>query len=489
MILYLNLTPEIVIQIIISAKGYSINQSRRFQNMSAEKEFLRSEEQIWDTMNPRSRALYERACRVIPSGSTRRSTFYRPYPAYLARGEGSHVWDVDGNKRVDNFFNAAVLICGHNHPKIMKAVEAQLACGTVLGGPTEVQVELAEILVERWPCAEMARFTSSGSEAILQACRVARSYTGKDKIGKFEGSYHGCWDAVDISVAPPLEKAGPPMHPNSVRQHEGIPEGVLRNTITMPYNDAEAATENIRRHADELAAVVVEPAASFCSILPKEGFLEAVREVTERYGIVLIFDEIVSQGVSPGGAQKLFGVTPDITTLGKLIGGGFPVGAFVGREDIMEPVLRMPESGSPRLSFSGTYNAFPVTMAAGIATHELLTKDAYERMSRFSGEIQSGLKRMLGGLGIETHVGGLGRHYNISWTKEAPVDFRSRATAAPRLANHLQLAMLNRYVHRLGILCSVTTREDVKKILEALNESLTALKPVIQEIAPHLVSS
>jgi len=457
--------------------------------MSAEKEFLRSERQRWDRMNPGSRALYERACRVIPSGSTRLSTFYRPYPAYIARGEGSHVWDVDGNERVDNFFNAAVLICGHNHPRIMKAVEAQLACGTVLGGPTEGEVEMAEVLVERWPSAEMVRFTSTGSEAILQACRVARSYTGKEKIGKFEGSYHGCWDAVDISVAPPLEKAGPPVNPNSVRQHEGIPEGVLRNTITMPYNDAEAAAEAIRRHADELAAVVVEPAASFCSVLPREGFLEAVREVTERYGIVLVFDEIVSQGVSPGGAQKLFGVTPDITTLGKLIGGGFPIGALVGREEIMEPVLRLPESGSPRLSFSGTYNAFPVTMAAGIATHELLTPDTYERMDKLSKEVQAGLRRTLGGLGIETHVGGLGRHYNISWTKEAHVDYRSRAAAAPRIASHLQLAMLNRGVHRPGILCSVTTREDVKKILGAFEESLTALKPVVREIAPHLISA
>ncbi|MFQ6076489.1 MAG: aminotransferase class III-fold pyridoxal phosphate-dependent enzyme, partial [Candidatus Bathyarchaeia archaeon] len=166
--------------------------------------------------------------------------FYRPYPAYIARGEGSHIWDVDGNERIDNFFNATVLICGHNHPTIMKAVEKQLACGTSLGGPTEAEVKLAEILVERWPSAEMVRFTSSGSEAILQACRVARSYTGKEKIAKFEGSYHGCWDAVDISVSPPLENAGPPRNPNSVRQHEGIPEGVLRNTIIMPYNNAEA---------------------------------------------------------------------------------------------------------------------------------------------------------------------------------------------------------------------------------------------------------
>jgi len=456
--------------------------------MSAEKEFVKSEEQKWQRMNPRSRELYERACRVIPSGSTRRSTFYRPYPAYFARGEGSRVWDVDGNERVDNFFNAAVLICGHNHPTIMKAVEEQLACGTALGGPTEVQVQLAEILVERWPSAEMVRFTSTGSEAILQACRVARSYTGKDKIAKFEGSYHGCWDAVDISVAPPLEKAGPPMNPNSVRQHEGIPEGVLRNTITMPYNNAEAVRETVRRHADELAAVIVEPAVGFCSVLPREGFLEEVREVTERYGIVLIFDEIVSQGVSCGGAQELFGVTPDITTLGKLIGGGFPFGAFVGKEEIMEPVLRMPETGRPRLSFSGTYNAFPVTMAAGIAIHELLTPEAYGRMDKLSLEIQAGLRGMLGDLNIETHVGGLGRYYHVSWTKEALVDYRSRMTAAPRIPNHLQLAMLNRGIYKLGILCTVTTGEDMEKILEAFEESLTALKPVIREVAPHLIS-
>lgn len=457
--------------------------------MRAEEEFVKSEEQKWRRTNPRSKQLYERACRVMPSGSTRRSTFYRPYPAYIARGEGSHVWDVDGNERIDNYFNASVLMCGHNHPMIMEAVEEQLACGTSLGGSTEVEVKLAEILVERWPSAEMVRFVSSGSEAVLQACRVARSYTGKEKIAKFEGCYHGCWDAVDINVAPPLEKAGPPMNPNSVRQHEGIPEGVLRNTLTVPYNNVEAVKETVRRHADELAAVIMEPAANFCTIIPEDGFLEEVREITKRYGIVLIFDEIVSQGVSRGGAQELFGVTPDITTLGKVIGGGFPVGAYVGKEEIMEPVLRLPEVGSPRLSFSGTYNAFPATMAAGIATHELLTPEAYEHMNKLSLEIQTGLKKILDDLKIETHVGGLGRYYHISWTNEALVDYRSRMTAAPHVPGYLHLAMLNRGIYKTGILCTVTTREDAKKTIKAYERSLTALKPVIREIAPHLMAS
>ena len=455
--------------------------------MSVEREFLKSEEEKWRRMNPRSKELYKRACKIMPGGSTRRSTFYRPYPAFMVRGQGSHIWDVDGNERIDYFLNASTLICGHNHPKVMEAVEEQLVCGTSLGGTTEVQLKLAEILIERWSSAEKVRFTSTGSEAVIQACRVARSFTGKEKIAKFEGSYHGCWDTVDISVAPPLEKAGPPMNPNSVREHEGIPEGVLRNTIILPYNDTEAVKNTVRRHLDELAAIIVEPAASFCSVLPKEGFLEEIREVTEKYGIVLIFDEIVSQGVDLGGAQGFYGVTPDITTLGKVIGGGFPIGAYVGKEEIFEPVLRMPEKGKPRLSFSGTFNAFPLSMAAGVAVHELLTSESYEHIDKLSLEIQAGLRGILEDLNIKTHVGGLGRFYHISWTNEPPIDYRSRMKAPPRISSHLQLAMLNKGVYKTGIMCTETTRDDVKKTLEAFEQSLSDLKPVIEEVAPHLI--
>ncbi len=456
--------------------------------MSVEKRFMESEETKWRQMNKKSRRKFGRALKVLPGGSTRKSIFHRPYPAYIVRGEGSHLWDVDGNERIDNYFNAAALICGHNHPKIRKAILEQLSCGTSLGGPTEKEIELAEVLIERWPSAETVRFVSSGSEAVLQACRVARSYTGKDVIGKFEGLYHGCWDAVDISVSPPLEKAGPSNAPFSVRQHEGIPEGVLRNTITLPFNNSEAFKERVINNSDKLAAVIIEPAPSFCSILPHDGFLEEVREITERYGIVLIFDEIVSQGVSKGGAQELFGVTPDITTLGKVIGGGFPIGAYVGKKDIMEPVLRLPEDRSPRLSFSGTYNAFPPTMAAGIATHELLTPDTYKRMEKLSTTIQNGLKEILSELKIETHVGGLGRYHNISWTKEAPHDYRSKLTAPPRMQEYLNLAMMNRGIYKTGILSAVTTRKDVEETLEAYNQSMNLLKPVIKEIATQLIT-
>ena len=456
--------------------------------MSAEREYVRSLEQEYLKLNPRSRQLYEAACKVMKSGNTRAALFYFPYPAYIQRGEGSHIWDVDGNERIDFNYNNTVLILGHNHPKVVEAVNQQLEYGTVLGGPTEVEIKLAGKLVERIPSVEMVRFTPSGTEAILQALRLARSYTGKEKIAKCEGAYHGTYDAVDISVFPPLKEASPPSSPNSVPFNEGIPKGVLKNTIAMPYNNAEAVENIVKKHKDELAAILIEPVQR--GYPPKKGFLEAVREITERYDILLVFDEVITYRISPGGAQEFFKVTPDITALGKLIGGGFPIGAYGASEEIMETfAIATPNILKTRLKFSGTFNAFPVAMAAGLATLKELTPKVYEYMNQLAEDMRNGLAKILEDLNIEAHAGATGSMFHIWWTKEEVVDYRSLVTANPRLDAYFDLDSLNRGVYYRGHpnVSAVTTKNDVKKALRAAEQSLASLKPMIREIAPHLI--
>jgi len=434
----------------------------------------------------RSKQIFDEACKVLPAGNTRIAVFMMPYPAYITNGEGSRVSDVDGNEYVDFNFNMTCLVLGHKHPKVVEAINKQIECGTSFGAPTEHEVELAKRLVERIPSAEQVRFTPSGTEAVHQAIRLARAYTKKDKIIKCEGAYHGTWDAIDIGVFPTPEEMGPPLNPNRVPFSKGIPQGVIENTLVVPFNNIEIMEKTIKKYKNELAAVILEPIQR--GYPPKEGYLKAVREITEQYGILLVFDEVVCYRVSRGGAQELYGVTPDITTLGKLIGGGFPVGAYVSSKEIMKQFSFELETG-PQLFFSGTFNAFPLAMAAGAATLDVLTPDIYEKMNKLGEEMRTGLSEILSDQNIGAHVGGVGSFFHIFWTKEEVVDYRTLKTADTRCQNYFDLDSLNRsiYYRDHPNVSAVTTRSDIKKALEAAQQSIELLKPVIKEISPELV--
>jgi len=345
----------------------------------------------------------------------------------------------------------------------------------VLGAPTELEPRLAEELVRRLEGAERVRFTPSGTEANMQAIRVARSYTGKEKIAKCEGAYHGSWDAVPVS----------PEH------NYGIPEGVMENTLFFPFNDPEAVEELVKRHRDELAAVIVEPVQR--DIPPLPGFLQALRESTERYGVLLIFDEVISFRLSSGGAQMLYGVDPDITTIGKIIGGGFPVGAYASTEEVMGP-LRIPEATlpdmkGPRVGFSGTFNAHPVSMAAGLAVMREMRPHIYERMADLGANIRNGLKAALEDAGVNAHVGGVGSFFHIIWTGEDVVDHITAATGDRALNAYFNLGLMNRGLFKLGHpnVSAVTRDEDVGFALEAARKTVRDLKPIIKKRAPHLL--
>jgi glutamate-1-semialdehyde 2,1-aminomutase len=424
--------------------------------------------------NPGSCVALERARRCLPGGCTRTVLFWPPFPLCLAAGSGACVWDVDGNKRIDFNFNNTTLIMGHNHPKIVEATRDQLEKGTVLGAPTEAEPMLAEELVGRLEGAERVRFTPSGTEANMQAIRVARAYTRREKIVMCEGAYHGSWDAVSQGGL-----------------DAGVPRGVAENTLFTPFNDADAAEALVNERCDEIAAFIVEPTQR--DMTPRTEFLEAVREATERHGVLLVFDEVISFRLSPGGAQKLYGVTPDITTMGKTIGGGFPVGAYVSTEEIMGPLMipkvALPEIGLPRLGFSGTFNAHPVSMAAGLAVMKEMRPPVYERMAGFGGSMREGLRSVLGEAGMRAHVGGVGSLFHVIWTDREVVDYETAATGDPVLARYFSLGMMNRGAFVLGHpnVSAVTTEKDVNSALEAARATIDNMKPIVRERAPHLL--
>ncbi|MDH5199262.1 MAG: aspartate aminotransferase family protein [Candidatus Bathyarchaeota archaeon] len=425
--------------------------------------------------NPGSKAAFDRARRCLPGGSTRSALYWPPFPLCLASGKGAKVWDVDGNERIDFNFNNTTLIMGHNHPKVLAAAQEQLEKGTVLGAPTEVEPLLAEELIQRLEGAERVRFTPSGTEANMQALRVARAHTGREKIVMCMGAYHGSWDAV--SVAGGVD----------------VPRDVAESTLLTPYNDAQAAEDIVKKHRDEIAAVIIEPTQR--DMTPRPEFLRSLREVTERHDVILIFDEVISFRLSPGGAQRLYGVFPDVTTMGKIIGGGFPVGAYASTEEVMEPLdipeAEFPEIRRPRMGFSGTFNAHPVSMAAGLAVMKEMKPPVYERMAKLGAGMREGLEAILDNACIKAHVGGVGSFFHVIWTDREVFDHETASTGDPVLARYFSLGMLNRGSYVLGHpnISAVTTEKDVDAALEAARTTVDNMKPIVRERAPHLLTA
>src|SRR5207244_5592766 len=288
------------------------------------------------------------------------------------------IWDADGTERVDMLGNYSAMILGHAHPKIVEAIRDQAARGTGFAAANPVEVELATLLCERVPSFDAVRFCNSGTEATMFAMRLARAFTGRPKIARMEGGYHGTHDYAEVSTHPLVNDAGPPDAPIAVRDSIGTPEWALENVVVLPFNDPDAAEAIIRREAGSLAAVILEPIIGAGGVIAaRPEFLQRLRDVTVELGILLIFDEVLSFRVGPGGAQEMYGVTPDLTTLGKIIGGGLPVAAFGGRADIMERLD--PERDAP-LPHGGTYNGHPLGMAAGLAAMRELTSAAFDRL-------------------------------------------------------------------------------------------------------------
>jgi len=330
----------------------------------------------------------------MPGGNSRHTVYFPPYPVYAARAEGARVWDVDGVERLDFINNYSSLIHGHNHPRIVEAVTRQAQRLMSISLPTEEEVELAEIVTSRLPAVEQIRFCNSGTEGVMMAIKAARAYTSRAKIARIEGAYHGGSDTVSVSMAPSPEKWGDPDEPASVAPADVGP-GTAADVVVIPMNKVEATRKILRKHAKDLAGVIIDPLVKNLGYKPaSKEFLDMLRQETQACGAMLIFDEVYSLRLGFHGAQGVLGITPDLTATGKIIGGGLPIGAVGGKREIMTALFD-PRSGSAKVVHGGTFNANPLTMAAGKAAMEMFDEPAFDRLSQLGERLRKGLKEAL----------------------------------------------------------------------------------------------
>ena len=435
----------------------------------------------WPDPDSRSAALYQRAREVLAGGSTRLTTFFAPYPVYAVSGRGSRVTDADGVERVDCLNNYMTLIHGHAHPEIVEATIEQIRRGSCFAMPTEREIELAEIIAERVDSVETVRFCNSGSEAVLLAIKAARAHTGRPMIAKCEGAYHGCYDPVEVSLSSSPENWGDPREPARVPYTVGLPAKVMEDVVVLPYNDAEASLRLIERHADRLAAIVVDPVPTRVGCVPmRREYAEMAREAATRHGIVLVFDEVASFRVRYRGAQSMVGVTPDLTTFGKIIGGGLPVGAVGGRRDVMS--VFDGSKGRPRASHAGTFNANPATMAAGAASMRLLTEDSLDILNARGDRARERIDAAFEAAGVAGQATGAGSLVMIHFNRRKLVNHRDvyRDAGESRRISDLHKALLNRGfivgTGGLAALSTVNTDREIDDLAGAIEDSLREMR-------------
>ncbi len=420
-----------------------------------------------------SRSLFEKALKYIPGGvnsPVRAFQAVASTPVFMERASGSRIYDVEGREYIDYVSSWGPMILGHCHPEVVHAVREAAARGTSYGAPTEGEVEMAELIVEAFPSVDMVRMVSSGTEAAMSAIRLARGYTGREKIIKFAGCYHGHADSLLVKAGSGVATLGIPGSP-------GVPARLAELTLTLPFNDTEAVIEALNYHGKETACIIVEPVAGNMGVvLPEEGFLETLREITRRYGILLIFDEVITGfRLTYGGFQNLAGIKPDLTCLGKIIGGGLPVGAFGGRREIME---KLAPAGP--VYQAGTLSGNPLAMSAGIATLSVLKRSGGEyralehRTSSLCGELQKLFDRK----GIPVRINRAGSMFTVFFTPEKVFDFHSAAKSDTDLYARYFRGMLRNGISlapsqfEAAFLSFAHTDEDMEKTLRACELTL-----------------
>ena len=429
------------------------------------------EEERYQRKTAASRRFFAEARQYMPGGDSRSTLFYRPYPAVMERGEGCWLVDLDGNRLLDVTGNHSVLIHGYAHPVVREAVERQLRKGTCFPGSSEPQLEFARLLCQRMPSIERIRFTNSGTEAALNAIRAARAFTGRKKIAKVEGGYHGTADDVMVSIHPPDTEAGQRSRSRASAHAKGVPPETVENVVIIPFNDVEAARKVIEAEASDLAAVVVEPLLGSAGMIPAErAYLDMLQEVTRHFGILLVLDEVVSLRVAYGGAQEYFGLRPDLTIFGKMIGGGFPLGAFGGRADIM--ALFDPSAGRPVIPHPGSHNANPIGIVAGMATLELLTRPVLDRLNTRAEAFRIDLAGAFAEAGVPVQITGLGSLFAMHLTGQPVRSYRDTLEADTNLRHQLFLGLFNEGVlidpRGVGNLSTALGEEEIQQFGRAL---------------------
>lgn len=373
----------------------------------------------------RSKELFDRARKLIPGGvnsPARAWTSVGGTPLFFNRAEGSHIWDEDGNELIDYVCSWGPMILGHAHPAVISAVQTAVSSGTSFGAPTSAEVKMADLVVKAVPSIEMVRFVSSGTEATMSALRLARAYTGRNKIMKFDGGYHGHDDALLVS-------AGSAAAGHGIPDSAGVHPDYAKDTLVVPYNDLATVEKTFADNSGQIAGVIIEPVAGNMGVVPPvDGYLQGLRSITEKDGALLIFDEVISGfRAALGGAQSIFGVMPDITCLGKIVGGGLPVGAYGGSAEIMNTVAPL----GPMYQ-AGTLSGNPVAMAAGIATlEELARPGVYEELDRKASALAKGLGEVFTEAGVPATINRVGSLLTVFFT-DAPVNNMDTASSTDR---------------------------------------------------------
>jgi len=424
----------------------------------------------------KSKILYKRALELMPGGVNSPVRAFKAVggsPIFIQKAKGSKIYDVDGNEYIDYVLSWGPMILGHSHPSVVKALKTAIENGTSFGAPTSLEIELAQMVIKAYPSIEKIRMVNSGTEATMSAIRAARGFSKRDKIIKFEGCYHGHANGL-------LVKAGSGATTFGVPDSPGVPKSYAKNTITLPFNDIKAFKSMVQKEWKSIACVIVEPVVgNIGCVLPKPGFLEALRKETEKYGIVLIFDEVMTGfRVSFGGAQAYYGIKPDMTCLGKVIGGGLPVGAYGGKREIMSMVA--PEGPVYQ---AGTLSGNPIAMTAGIETLKILSKkDTYEKLENTMQRLEDGLKDAAKRAGVKTRFYRAGTMFCTYFTDKDVYDYKTAKTSDTERFAKFFMGMLNRGINlapsqfEAGFISIVHTKADIEKTISAAYRTLTELK-------------
>ena len=428
---------------------------------------------MYPDLNSQSAKNFERAKAVLPGGNSRSTIELKPHPIYLTHGLGSKVFDVDGNAYLDFINNYTSLIHGHAFPAVTEAVTKQLSGGTAYSFGTVQEIEHAELICGRVPGFDKIRFCNSGSEAVMNAIKAARAFTDRPKIAKCEGAYHGSYDFAEVSLSTGPEDWGQ-NEPVPKAYSKGTPQGVLDDVVVVPYHDEVAAEQLLKRNAGDLAAVVYDPVSSRVGMIsPTKAYFEMLVDFCQANDVMLIFDEVIAFRLGYEGAQGVHGVTPDLTALGKIIGGGFPVGAVAGRSDVMAV---FEEGGG--LPHGGTFNANPVTMVAGMATMKEMTRDAFDRLNEMGERGRNEFDEAFNRAGVTAQVSGQGSLMRLHLTDRPMNSYQSvypKPEEADRmLALHHHLLNAGIYIAPYGLLClsTVNTWDDVQYLIDTVIEGL-----------------
>jgi glutamate-1-semialdehyde 2,1-aminomutase len=425
----------------------------------------------------RSREAFERACALIPGGVNSPARAFGAVggqPVFVARGQGARLYDLDGNEYLDYVGSWGPLILGHCHPRVVRAVEEALHKGASFGAPTELETQLAELIVDAVPSVEMVRLVSSGTEASMSAIRLARGFTGRDVIVKFAGCYHGHVDSLLVAAGSSATTLGVPNSP-------GVPRGCTQDTLVLRFNDVAALAEAFAAHGDRIAGVILEPVVGNMGLVPPAPeFLTELRRLTEHHGALLIYDEVMTGfRLSYGGAQALYGQTPDLTVLGKIVGGGLPVGAFGGRADVMSRVL----PAGPVFQ-AGTLSGNPLAMAAGVATLlELREHPPYARLEALAARLADGLDRAATAAAVPHRVQRVGSMFTLFFTDRAVTDYDAAKTCDTERFARFFWGMLDRGVYlpcsqfEAAFLSAALAETDVERTLAAARAALSSLAP------------